>query len=122
MSEIGSGRDACSVRGAVVPGTRRAARRSRAARRNRRVALLRIGLGFLLSSRFLVHVITGLIGLAALAGLAQENEARTVVRLAAWDKQQNLRHQRTALSAASLNLPYRARSRRGLSVSPLFVV
>jgi hypothetical protein len=94
-SESGSGPDAYGARGAVVPGTRRAARRSRAARRNRRMALLRIGLGLLLSSRFLVHVIAGVIGLAALAGLARENEARTVVRLAAWDKQQKLRHQRT---------------------------
>jgi hypothetical protein len=40
-------------------------------------------------------VITAVIGLAALVGLARQNQARTRVRFAAWDKQQNLRHQRT---------------------------
>jgi hypothetical protein len=60
------------------------------------MAMLSIGLGLLLSRRFHVQVIAAVIGLAALAGLARENQARTRVRLGAWDKQQNLRHQRTA--------------------------
>jgi hypothetical protein len=41
-------------------------------------------------------VITGAIGLAALAGLVRENQLRAVARLVAWDKQQNLRYQRPA--------------------------
>jgi hypothetical protein len=58
--------------------------------------MLSIGLGLVLSRRFGGRVIAGVIGLAALAGLARENQARTRARLGAWDKQQNLRHQRTA--------------------------
>jgi hypothetical protein len=95
-SEIGSGRDAYKARGAVIPGgTWRAARRSRAASRSHRRALLRIGLGLLRSRPLQELVITAVIGLAALVGLARQNQARTRVRFAAWDKQQNLRHQRT---------------------------
>jgi hypothetical protein len=60
------------------------------------MAMLRIGLGLLGSRPFHKLVITAVIGLAALAGLARENQARTFVRVAAWDRQQNLRHQRTA--------------------------
>jgi hypothetical protein len=58
--------------------------------------MLRIGLGLLLSRPFHVQVIAGVIGLAALAGLVRENQARTRARLAAWDNRQNLRYQRTA--------------------------
>jgi hypothetical protein len=57
--------------------------------------MLRIGLGLLLSRPFHKQVIAGVIGLAALAGLARENQARTRARLAAWDKRQNLRYRRT---------------------------
>jgi predicted transporter len=52
---------------------------------------LRIGLGcgasLLRSRRFHEQVIIGAIGLAALAALSRENQARTFTRLAAWDKQ-----------------------------------
>ena len=58
--------------------------------------MLRIGLGILLSHPFHKLVITAVIGLAALAGLTRENRARTFARMAAWDKQQKLRQQRTA--------------------------
>jgi hypothetical protein len=37
-----------------------------------------------------------LIGLAALARLSRESQARSIARLAAWDKKQNLRRQRNA--------------------------
>jgi hypothetical protein len=40
--------------------------------------------------------ITAVIGLAALVGLAPENQARSVARLAAWDKAQTLRRQGAA--------------------------
>jgi hypothetical protein len=97
-SETGSGRDAFKARAAVIPGeTERAAqRRSRAASRNHRRAMYRIGLGLLLSLPFHKLVITAVIELAALAGLARENQVRTVARVAAWDKAQNLRRQGAA--------------------------
>jgi hypothetical protein len=65
------------------------------ASRKYRSVMFRIGLGLVLSRPFHEVVIAGVIGLAALAGLARENEARTRARLAAWDKRQNLRYQRT---------------------------
>ncbi len=96
-NEMGSGRDAGTARGAVAPaGTWRAARRSRAARRNHRWAVRRIWLGVLLSHPFRELVIAGVISVAALAGLARENQVRTLARLAAWEKQQILRQQRKA--------------------------
>ena len=97
MSHVGSGRYARTTSGATIAaGIRGSARRSRAARRNHRGVLLRIGLGLLLSRPFHELVIAGVIGLAALAGLAGESQARSRARLAAWDKRQNLRYQRTA--------------------------
>lgn len=60
------------------------------------MAIVRIGLGLLLSRRFHEHVIVGVIVVAALVGLARENQARSLARLAAWNKQQDLRHQHTA--------------------------
>ena len=71
-----------------------ARRQSRAAARNHRSVMLLIGLGFLRSRLVVELAIAGAVGLAALAGLARENQARTRARLAAWDKRQNLRHQR----------------------------
>jgi hypothetical protein len=41
---------------------------------------------FLGSRRFLERVVVGAIGLAALASLARENQARTLARVAAWDR------------------------------------
>ena len=96
-SHVGSGRDARTTPGAIAAaGTRGSAPRSRVASRNHRRVMLRIGLGLLLSRPFHELVIGGVIGLAALAGLARENQARTRARLAAWDKRQDLRYQRTA--------------------------
>jgi hypothetical protein len=61
--------------------------------------MLMIGLGFL-RSRFIVELaIAGAVGLAALAGLARENQARTRARLAAWDKRQGLRYPRPSKTA-----------------------
>jgi hypothetical protein len=58
------------------------------------MAMLRIGLGLLRSRQLHAQLITGIIGLAALAGIARENQARAVTRLAAWNQQQTLRLQR----------------------------
>jgi hypothetical protein len=58
--------------------------------------MYRIGLGLLLSHPFHKLVITAVLGLAALAGLARENHPRNLARMAAWDKAQNLRRQGTA--------------------------
>jgi hypothetical protein len=58
--------------------------------------MYRIGLGLRLSLPFHELVITAVIELAALAGLARENQVRTVARVAAWDKAQNLRRQGAA--------------------------
>ena len=59
-----------------------------------------IGLGavaiILRSRRLHELVIVGVIGLAALARLSRENQARTLARVAAWDKRRNLRDQRTS--------------------------
>jgi hypothetical protein len=60
------------------------------------MAMLRIGLGILRSRPFLKLVIAAVIGLAALVGLARENEARNRGRMIAWDKAQKLRRQGTA--------------------------
>jgi hypothetical protein len=60
------------------------------------MAMLRIGLGILRSRPFLKLVIAAVIGLAALVGLARENEARNRARMIAWDKAQKLRRQGTA--------------------------
>jgi hypothetical protein len=91
-SETGSGR------GAMIPGRTEqvARRRSRAVSRNHRRVMLMIGVGFLLSPPVAELAITAVIGLAALVGLARENEARSVARLAAWDKAQTLRRQGAA--------------------------
>jgi hypothetical protein len=69
--------------------------RPRASARTRRMVIFRVGLGLLLSRQFRELMMAGLIGLAALAGLAREGHSRAWVRLAAWDKRRNLRHRRT---------------------------
>ena len=97
-SETGSGRDGYRARAAVIPGGTgwAARRRSRAASRHHRWALLRIGLGVLLSHPFRKAVITAVLGVAAVAGLARENQVRTVARVGVWNEQQRLRDQRKA--------------------------
>ena len=74
----------------VVPAARfgRSAGQPQAAR-NHRVALLLIGLGFLRSRRVVEAVIIGVVGLAALAALARENQTRNRARMAAWLKRKS---------------------------------
>ncbi len=81
--------------GVVSPdGDIRQARRARAAHRKNRRALLVVALGtgwrVLRDRDFQARVITGAIGAAALARLAQEGRDRNLARLAAWDKRQRL--------------------------------
>ena len=82
-------------------GSRRrnaAARTARAADRRRRAALLAAGLvalGRLPRDRqFQERVIMLVIGIAAAAAIARENQARSLARLAAWDQRQKLRQLR----------------------------
>ena len=80
-------------------GGDRRAREARASREHRLIVLgieLKALLNLLRSPRFQRNVITGLIGLAALARLSKESQARSIARLAAWDKKQRLRGQRNA--------------------------
>jgi hypothetical protein len=75
------------------------AREARASRGHRLIVLgigLEAFLNLLRNPRFQRNVITGLIGLAALARLSRESQARSLARLAAWDKKQDLRRQRNA--------------------------
>ena len=75
------------------------AREARASREHRLIMLgiwLEAFLNLLRSPRFQRNVITGLIGLAALARMSRESQARSLARLAAWDKKQDLRRQRNA--------------------------
>jgi len=61
--------------------------------------MLTIGLGVvanvLRSRRFHELVMVFVIGLAAVAGLSRENQARALARVVAWDEKRNLRDQRT---------------------------
>jgi hypothetical protein len=50
---------------------------------------------YLGSRRFLERAIVGAIGLAALASLARENQARALSRFIAWEKHRNLVRRRT---------------------------
>jgi hypothetical protein len=98
--ETGSGRDAFRTPGAVVSArTGGPAGQSRTANGQRQVVMLMIGLGAaanLVRSRgFHEMVIVGVIGLAALARMSRENQARNLARVAAWDKRRNLRDQHT---------------------------
>jgi hypothetical protein len=66
--------------------------------------MLRIGLAgvasTLRSPKFYESVIVGVIGVAALARAARENQARTRERLAAWDKKQAMRQSTTKARSA----------------------
>jgi hypothetical protein len=75
--------------------------RPRAAARTRRTVIFRVGLGLLLSRQSRELMLAGLIGLAAMIGLAREGHSRAWVRLAAWDKQRSLRQQRTVKSGSA---------------------
>jgi hypothetical protein len=79
--------------------SKRGAGRARASREHRLIVLgieLEALLNLLRSPRFQRNVITGLIGLAAIARISRESQARNLARLAAWDKKQHLRRQRNA--------------------------
>lgn len=94
-TDTGSGHLAPRTAGAVRTARfGNSARQSRAAARNRRNAVLLIGLGFLRSRVVVELAIVGAIGLAAMAGLARENQAQTRARLTAFYNRQSLRHQR----------------------------
>jgi hypothetical protein len=98
---VRSARDGRAARGAVIPAGRSGpARQSRAANRQQRVITLAIVLTavtrHLRDRRFQADVITLAIGIAALAGLAREGQARSLSRLATWYQQENLRDPRTA--------------------------
>ena len=75
------------------------AREARASREHRLIVLgieLEALLNLLRNPRFQRNVVTGLIGLAALARISREAQAHSFARLAAWDKRQSLRGQRNA--------------------------
>jgi hypothetical protein len=93
--EVGSGRDARKEPGAVIPARAGGpAWQSRTVSRQHGAIWLGIGLATLArcvrSRRFHGQVITGIIGLAALAGIARETQASALTRLAAWDKARRL--------------------------------
>ncbi len=71
---------------------------ARAADRRRRAALLAAGFVALArlarDRRFQEGVLTVVIGIAAAAALARENQARSLARLVAWDQRQKLRQVR----------------------------
>ena len=84
-----AGRGAYRVRGTPTgAGPVRVARQSRRARRRQRAVWLRIGLGILRSRPFHERVILVVIGVAAVARIAQEGQDRAFARLAAWDQRQ----------------------------------
>ena len=98
---MGSGRDAHSAPGATIPGGagEPASRPGAASRKHRAVArgIELNAIAHLLRSRgFRERVIVGGIVLLALRRLARENRSRAMARLAAWDKRQSVRNQRTA--------------------------
>jgi hypothetical protein len=76
------------------------AHRSWGANSEHRVIMAVIGLALAerlaRDSRSYQHVIMAVIGLAAVAGVARASQARSLARLAAWDKRQNLSRQRVS--------------------------
>jgi hypothetical protein len=76
----------------------RPARQARSARHERRLIVLDVELDALArlvgDRRFQRNVITGIIGLVALARLVREGETSSFARLVAWDEKQSLRRQR----------------------------
>lgn len=70
------------------------ARPSPAAPRRHRLAWLMVALGLLRSRPLHERIVLALVVLAALTGLARENQTRNIARLVAWDQKQTLRQQR----------------------------
>jgi hypothetical protein len=100
-TEAGSGPNAQGApEAAISGGTNGSARRLRTVSRQHRAIMFRLEMGavarLLQSRRFHENVIIGVIGLAALAQLFRENQARALARLVAWDKRRNLHDQRRA--------------------------
>ena len=94
-TDTGSGHLAPRTAGAVLTARfGKSARQSRAAARAHRNAVLLIGLGFLRSRVVVELAIAGALGLAAMAGLARENQARTRARVAVWYNAQSTRQRR----------------------------
>ena len=83
--------------GAMIPGGSAGSARQPA--RDRQYAMLAVGLAMaariVRDRRPLQGVILFVIALAAAAGLAREGQSRSISRLAAWDRRQRLRYQRT---------------------------
>jgi hypothetical protein len=99
--EADSLRDAHSQPGAVtLRRGKREARQTRATRGEHRMITFGIELDavahLLRDRRFQASVVTGVIGLVALAGLARENREHNRARLAAWYRKNYLRDQRQA--------------------------
>ncbi|MEP7022850.1 MAG: hypothetical protein ABJB47_03370 [Actinomycetota bacterium] len=95
----GSARYADKAQGAQISRRPSASARSQqAVARRRDAVLLVIGVAafarLLWDSRAQQHVIMFAIGLAAVAALARESQARSLARLAAWDRSQNARRNR----------------------------
>jgi hypothetical protein len=84
-TDIGSGRDARTTRGAVIAaGGNGTPRQSRAVKRHHRMVMLIIGVNLLRDRRVREQVFLGAITLAALALLARQSQARARARLIAW--------------------------------------
>jgi hypothetical protein len=102
--EAGSRQDSSQAPDATTAGRRELARPGG---RQRRTIVASVELSalarHLASRRFMTHVITGVIVVAAVAELLRENQARSVARLVAWDQKRRLDDQ----------LASRARQRKG---------
>ena len=84
-TDIGSGRDAHTTRGAVIAaGTNSTPRQSRTVKRHHRMIMIIVGVNLLRDPRVRVQVFLGAITLAALARLARQSQARARARLIAW--------------------------------------
>lgn len=94
--EAGSGQDPAQAPDVMMAGRREPARLGG----QRRAIIASVELAalarYLASRRFVSHVVTGAIVLAAVAELLRENQARSVERLVAWDRKQHLRQELAA--------------------------
>jgi hypothetical protein len=82
----------------ISPYISRPGRPSRAASRSHRKVRRKLGraaaINVLRSRRSHERVIVGILGVAALVGIALESQARALARLAAWDRQRRLHDRR----------------------------
>jgi hypothetical protein len=99
-TDTGSGHLAPRQASAVsTAGLDRSAGQPRAAARSHRVALLLIGLSYLRSRPVIEAAIIAAVGVAAVAGLARENQTKNWGRLAAWLNRQSQRYERPIKAA-----------------------